>query len=145
MKPIIVAVHGFVLGDGLEISLCCDLRLAADDVKFGLPEPGLGIIPAAGGSQNLPRNINPAIAHEMMLAGRWLTAGEASRYGLVNQVLPGKDLWPAADRLAGKIAGYSPAAAGAIKRAVTAGLDQTLEQGLALEARLGRLAGAGSG
>lgn len=145
MKPFICALHGFALGDGLEIALCCDLRLASDDVKFGLPEPGLGIIPAAGGSQNLPRNINTGIAMEMLLAGRWLSAGEACRYGLVNRIVPRAELWEAADELAVKISSYSPAAVSGIKEAVRRGLDLSLSEGLSLEARLGRLVRAKSG
>lgn len=139
-QPLIAAVHGYVLGDGLEISLCCDLRLASEDARFGLPEPGLGIIPAAGGSQTLPRVVGRAKALEMLLTGRWLKAEEAYRLKLVNRVVPRGDLWPAAERLAAKIKGYSPAAVSYAKQAVTRGLDLSLDEGLELEARLGGLA-----
>ena len=139
-QPLIAAVHGYVLGDGLEISLCCDLRLASEDARFGLPEPGLGIIPAAGGSQTLPRVLGRAKALEMLLTGRWLKAEEAYRLKLVNRVVPRSDLWPAAERLAAKIEGYSPAAVSYAKQAVTRGLDLSLDEGLELEARLGGLA-----
>jgi enoyl-CoA hydratase len=135
-KPMIAALHGFVLGSGVEIALCCDIRLAAEDVQFGLPEPGLGIIPAAGGSQTLPRIIGGAKALEILLSGRWVKAEEARRLKLVSQVLPKKELLPAAEELAERIAGFNPLAAAYAKQAVTRGLDLSLEQGLELEARL---------
>jgi enoyl-CoA hydratase len=135
-KPIIAALHGFVLGSGVEIALCCDIRLAAEDVQFGLPEPGLGIIPAAGGSQTLPRVIGGGRALEVLLSGRWLKAEEAKRLKLVSRVLPKKELMPAAEGLAQKIAGFNPKAVASAKQAVTRGLDLSLSQGLELEARL---------
>ena len=135
-KPLIAALHGYVLGDGLEISLCCDLRLASEDAQFGLPELGLGIIPAAGGSQTLPRVIGRAKALEMLLTGRWLKAEEAHRLKLVNQVVSRHDLLPAAERLANKIKGYSPTAVAYAKQAITGGLDMSLDEGLELEAKL---------
>jgi enoyl-CoA hydratase/carnithine racemase len=136
-KPLIAAVHGYVLGDGIEIALCCDLRLASEDAQFGMPEPGLGIIPAAGGSQTLPRTIGGAKALEVLLTGRWLKADEAYHLKLVNRVVPRGDLLPAAERLASKIKAHSPLAVGCAKQAITRGLDLSLEQGLELEARLG--------
>ena len=135
-KPMIAALHGFVLGSGVEIALCCDIRLASEDVQFGLPEPGLGIIPAAGGSQTLPRIIGGAKALEILLSGRWVKAEEARRLKLVSRVLPKKELMPAAERLAEKIAGFNPVAVSYAKQAVTRGLDLSLEPGLELEARL---------
>src|SRR5512136_1518611 len=87
-QPLIAAVHGYVLGSGIEIALCCDIRIASEDVRFGLPEVGLGIIPAAGGTQTLPRIIGRGRALEMLLTNRWLTSGEAFQFGLVNQVVP---------------------------------------------------------
>ena len=135
-KPLIAALHGFVLGSGVEIALCCDIRLAAEDVQFGLPEPGLGIIPAAGGSQTLPRIIGGAKALEILLSGRWVKAEEARRLKLVSRVLPRKELMPAAERLAEKIASFNPLAVSYAKQAVTRGLDLSLNQGLELEARL---------
>jgi enoyl-CoA hydratase len=135
-KPLIAALHGFVLGSGVEIALCCDIRLAAEDVQFGLPEPGLGIIPAAGGSQTLPRIIGGGKALEILLSGRWVKAEEARRLKLVSQVLPRKELLPAAERLAEKIAKFDPLAVAYAKQAITRGLDLSLSQGLELEARL---------
>jgi len=135
-KPFIAALHGYVLGSGVEIALCCDIRLAAEDVRFGLPEPGLGIIPAAGGSQTLPRVIGGAKALEILLSGRWVKAEEARRLKLVSRVLPRKELMPEAERLAAKIAGFNPLAVACAKQAITRGLDLSLSQGLELEARL---------
>jgi len=137
-KPLIAALHGFVLGSGVEIALCCDIRLASEDVQFGLPEPQLGIIPAAGGSQTLPRVIGGAKALEILLSGRWLGADEAYRLKLVNRVVPRKELFNQADRLAKKIAGFDPVAVAGAKQAVTRGLDLGLEYGLELEAMLAR-------
>ena len=137
-QPIIAALHGYVLGSGIEMSLCCDIRLASDDARFGLPEPGLGIIPAAGGSQTLPRTIGQAAALEMLLSGRWITAEEARQLKLVNRVVPRAELLKEAEKLARKIKSYNPQAVRFAKQAVTRGLDLTLEEGLALEARLGR-------
>ena len=136
-KPLIAALHGYVLGSGLEIALCCDIRLASEDAQFGLPEVGLGIIPAAGGSQTLPRIIGRASALEMLLTGRWIGAEEARRLKLVNQVVSRHDLLPTAEKLASKIAGYNPMAVACAKQAITRGLDLSLEQGLELEAELG--------
>jgi len=135
-QPLIAALHGYVLGSGLEIALCCDIRLASEDAQFGLPEPQLGIIPAAGGSQTLPRVIGGAKALEMLLSGRWLKADEAHRLKLVNRVVSRKELLAEAERLAKKIAGFDPMAIASAKQAITRGLDLSLEQGLELEARL---------
>jgi len=135
-KPFIAAMHGYVLGSGLEIALCCDIRLASADAQFGLPEPGLGIIPAAGGSQTLPRVIGRAAALDMLLSGRWLTAPEALKLKLVNRVFPRADLLPEAIKMAEKIKSHPPLAMSYVKQAVTRGLDMTLEEGLALEKRL---------
>ncbi len=137
-KPLIAALHGYVLGDGIEIALCCDIRLASEDVQFGLPEPGLGIIPAAGGSQTLPRVIGGAKALEILLSGRWIKAEEAHRLKLVNRVVSRNELLPEAERLARKIADFDPVAVSYAKQAITRGLDLSLEQGLELEAKLAR-------
>ena len=107
-QPLICALHGYVLGSGLEIALCCDMRLAADNVRFGLPEVGLGIIPAAGGTQTLPRAVGRAWAMEMLLANRWLHAQEALQMGLVNRVLAPEKLLPAAEESGGAHRGVGP-------------------------------------
>jgi len=135
-KPLIAALHGYVLGSGIEIALCCDIRLASEDIQFGLPEPQLGIIPAAGGSQTLPRVIGGDKALEILLSGRWIKAEEARRLKLVNRVVPREKLFNEAERLAQKIAGFDPVAVASAKQAITRGLDLSLEQGLELEVRL---------
>ncbi len=136
-KPIIAALHGYVLGDGVEIALCCDIRVASEDARFGVPEMGLGIIPAAGGSQTLPRTIGRAPALDIFLSGRWIDAEEALRLKLVNKVVAKADLLPAAVRLASKIKACDPMVVSYAKQAVTRGLDMSLEQGLELELELG--------
>ena len=136
-QPVIAAMHGYVLGSGIEMSLCCDIRLASDDARFGLPEPGLGIIPAAGGSQTLPRAIGQAPALEILLSGRWIDAREALRLKLVNRVVPKAALYPEADRLAGQILAYDRQVLRAVKQCVWRGLDLPLRDGLELEKRLG--------
>ncbi len=137
-QPLIAAVHGYVLGSGVEIALCCDLRIAADDARFGLPEAGLGLIPAAGGTQTLPRAIGPGRALEMVLANRRMTGGEALRIGLVNRVVPRNHLLPAAEEWARKIASFHPFTVRQAKAAVIRGLDLPLAEGLNLEKRLAR-------
>jgi len=138
-KPLIAALHGYVLGSGIEIALCCDIRLASEDAQFGLPEPGLGIIPAAGATQTLPRVIGRAKALEILLTGRWIKAEEAHHLKLVNRVVSRNELLPEAERLARKIADFDPVAVSYAKQAITRGLDLSLEQGLELEARLADL------
>jgi enoyl-CoA hydratase/carnithine racemase len=136
-KPLIAALHGYVLGSGIEMALCCDIRIASEDVQFGVPEMGLGIIPAAGGSQTLPRVIGRGRALDMLLSGRRVGAAEALRMKLVNRVVTSADLLPEADGLADRLARYDPLVVSYAKRAITRGLDMTLAQGLELEARLG--------
>lgn len=135
-QPLIAAVHGYVLGSGMEIALCCDIRIASEDVRFGLPEVGLGIIPAAGGTQTLPRIIGRARALEMLLANRWINGEEARDIGLVNKVVPRHKLYETAEEMAKKIASYDPFAVRNAKQAIVRGLDMPLSQGLELEKRL---------
>jgi enoyl-CoA hydratase len=137
-QPVIAAMHGYVLGSGIEMSLCCDIRIASDDAQFGLPELGLGIIPAAGGSQTLPRVIGVAAALEMLMSGRWLNAAEALRLKLVNRVVPRAGLLAEAEKIAARIRSNNLLAVRYIKQAVTRGLDLSLDEGLELEVRLGR-------
>jgi len=132
-QPIIAAVHGYVLGSGIEIALCCDIRIASDDAKFGLPEAGLGIIPAAGGTQTLPRAVGRALALEMLLTNRWITAPEAYNMRLVNQVVPRDKLFETAEEMAEKIASYNQLAVKFAKQAVMRGMDLSLSEGLYLE------------
>jgi enoyl-CoA hydratase/carnithine racemase len=138
-KPIIAALHGYVLGSGIEMAMCCDIRIASDDAKFGVPEMGLGIIPAAGGSQTIPRIVGRGYALEMLLSGRWITSAEAKKIKMVNRVVPRAELLPAVEKLAARLAGYNPDVLKSIKRAVVDGIDLPLAQGLELESRLSRM------
>jgi enoyl-CoA hydratase/carnithine racemase len=135
-QPFIAALHGYVLGSGIEIALCCDIRIASEDAKFGLPEVGLGIIPAAGATQTLPRTIGRAKALEMLLTNRWIDAQEASQIGLVNRVVPREKLIETVEEMAGTIASYEPRAVRNAKQAVIRGLELPLAEGLDLEKRL---------
>ena len=135
-QPLIAALHGFVLGSGIEIALCCDIRIASEDARFGLPEVGLGIIPAAGGTQTLPRTIGRAKALELLLTNRWVDGKEAYEIGLINQVVSRDKLLQTVEEMAKKIASYDPIAVRNAKQAVVRGLDLTLTEGLDLEKRL---------
>jgi enoyl-CoA hydratase/3-hydroxypropionyl-coenzyme A dehydratase len=135
-KPIIAAVHGYALGAGCEMSLLCDLRVASDDAHFGLPEVSLGYIPSAGGTQTLPRTIPPGVALGMILSGDPIDAAEAFRLGLVHRVVPRDQLDAQAEAWARTLAERPPLALSYAKEAVLRGLDLSLADGLALEARL---------
>jgi len=135
-QPLIAALHGYVLGSGLEIALFCDLRIAADDVVFGLPEVGLGIIPGAGATQTLPRIAGLSRCLDMLLTGRRLNAKEAHQYGLVSRVVSRGALFPLADDLALTIASFEPEVVRRAKEAVMRGRDLPLADGLDLERRL---------
>jgi enoyl-CoA hydratase len=132
-QPLIAALHGYVLGSGIEMALCCDIRLASEDARFGLPEVGLGIIPAAGGTQTLPRIVGRGKALEMLLTGRWIDAKEAHQIQLVNRVVPREKLLEIADEMAKKIASHDPDAVRYAKQAVTRGVNLSLAEGLHLE------------
>ena len=135
-KPIVAALHGYVIGSGVEMACLCDLRVASDDATFAMPETALGMAPAAGGSQTLPRVAGPGPALEMLLAGRRLTAAEAYRTGLVHRVVSREALAGEAIALAESLAALEPAAVSAAKRAVRHGMDAPLGRGLEMEARL---------
>jgi enoyl-CoA hydratase len=135
-QPVIAALHGFVLGSGIEMALCCDLRIASEDARFGLPEVTLGIIPAAGGSQTLPRTIGRARSLEMLLTNRWIDAREAMSAGLVNRVVPREDLRATADRLARQMASRPRLTISCTKEAVSRGASLSLREGFDLERRL---------
>jgi enoyl-CoA hydratase/carnithine racemase len=144
-KPTIAAVHGYALGAGCEMSLLCDMRIAADDASFGLPEVSLGYIPSAGGTQTLPRTIPPGVAMQMILSGDPINAEEAYLVRLVHRVVPGDELDAAADAWAQTLAERDPRALAYAKEAVVRGLDLSLADGLALESALGeRLRAEGS-
>jgi enoyl-CoA hydratase len=135
-QPIIAGLHGYVLGSGMEIALCCDIRVASPETKFGLPEMGLGIIPAAGGTQTLSRTIGRSRALEMLLTNRWIGADEAYEFGLINRIVPKKELLETTEELARRIASYDPMAVRCAKEAVVRGMDLPLKEGLDLEKRL---------
>ena len=146
-KPIVAAVHGYCIGSGLEIALLSDLRIAADDTVFAMPELHLGMIPAAGGSQTLPRNSSPAAALDLLLTGRRIGAEEALALGLITRLTPRSELEPAAWNLALNLVkqtgavdfGRGPTSR-YIKQAIHGGLDLALAEGLQLEKRLACLA-----
>jgi enoyl-CoA hydratase/carnithine racemase len=115
-KPVIAAVNGFALGGGFEIALSCDIIIAAEHARFGLPEPKVGLMAAAGGVHRLPRHIPLKIAMGYMLTGRHMTAAEAHRWGVVNEVVPAAELMATAERWANEIAECSPLSVRATKR-----------------------------
>lgn len=132
-KPVIAAINGVALGGGLELALCCDIRIASDDARFGLPEVKLGVIPAAGGTQRLPRLIGAARTKELVFTSDLIDAETALRYGIVTQVLPQQELMPAALALAQRIAAQPPLAVRFAKQAIDRGLQTDLDSGLEFE------------
>lgn len=137
-QPIVAAIHGYCIGSGLEMVLLSDLRLAAADTIFAMPETQLGMIPAAGGSQTLPRSSNSAAALDLLLTGRRIAAAEALELRLITRIVPAADLLPAAWEVAAELA-RNGAAVACIKAAVRGGLDLSLAAGLQFERRLARL------
>ncbi len=134
-KPTIACLHGWCLGAGLELPLYCDLRLASEDARLGLPEVNLGYIPSAGGTQTLPRTVPRGVAMHMALTGDPIDAWEALRRGLVHRVVPRERLYAEAEALARSLLGRGEALR-LLKRALRRGLDLPLAQALALEERL---------
>ena len=132
----IAAVNGFALGGGCELALACDLRVAADDARFGQPEILLGIIPGGGGTQRLPRLVGPSRAKDMVLTGRQVPADEALRIGLADRVVPAADVRDAALAWAAELARGPLVAQALAKRAIDDGLDGPLAAGLELEQEL---------
>ena len=135
-KPLIAAINGLALGGGLELALACDIRIAADSARFGLPEVGLGLLPGWGGTQRLTRTVPLAKAIELVLMGTIITAEEACRIGLVNKTVPHEELMPTAREWAGIIAEKAPLATQAVKQAMLRGLGMNLEDGMKLEQAL---------
>ena len=138
MKPTVAAIHGYCLGSGMEIACICDLRVASDDATFGMPEVGLGLVPAAVGTQTLPRTVGQGRALELLLTGRRFGAQDALSYGLVTHVAPRAELHNRALAVLTQVLESPDEALGLAKRAVLEGSDMTLGGGLALEARLAR-------
>jgi enoyl-CoA hydratase/carnithine racemase len=139
-RPVIAAVSGYTLGGGLETALACDLRLASESARLGVPEILLGLFPGAGATQRLPRLIGPAKAKEMIWSGRQVRAAEALAMGLVDRVMPVEGYLEAALQWAARLAGGAVVAMGLSKQAVDGGLDRSLPQGLDLEGQLFRRA-----
>lgn len=129
-KPLIAAVNGVALGGGLEIALACDVIVAADTARLGLPEPRVGLMAAAGGVHRLPRHVPLKIAMGMILAGRQITAAEAARIGLVNEVVPQPGLMATAERWANEILECSPLSVQASKQAALQGLAKPLAEAM---------------
>jgi enoyl-CoA hydratase/carnithine racemase len=137
-KPIIAAINGYCLAGGLEVSMCCDLRVAAEHAQFGVPEVTRGIIPGAGGTQRLPRALPRAIAMELLITGARLDAQWALRNGLVNYVVPADQVMARARELADLICQNGPLAVRAAKEAALRGIELTLEEGLRVESEQSR-------
>jgi enoyl-CoA hydratase len=129
----IAAVNGVALGGGCELALACDLRIAAEHAVFGLPEPSLGIIPGAGGTQRLPRVVGLGRAKEMVLTGARWDAAKALACGLVSEVVPGESLLPAARAMAERVLALGPLAVRLSKAALNASAEMPLHAGLAFE------------
>jgi enoyl-CoA hydratase/carnithine racemase len=139
-RPVIAAISGYALGGGLELALACDLRVASETARLGLPEIKLGVFPAAGGTQRLTRLVGPARTKELIWSGRHLRPDEALAIGLVDRVVPAGAHLDAALEWAGELARGAVVAMGLSKQAVDGGLDLSLADGLDLEADLARQA-----
>ncbi|MBN2238533.1 MAG: enoyl-CoA hydratase/isomerase family protein [Dehalococcoidales bacterium] len=135
-KPVIAAINGDALGEGLEIALSCDMRIAADSARFGFPQLESGAIPSDGGTQRLPRLIGKGKAMELILTAEIIDAAEALEIGLVSKVVPAADLAAEAETLVQGIATKAPVSLRYVKEAVNKGMDMTMDQGLRLEADL---------
>lgn len=135
-KPTIAALNGWTLGGGCELALACDFRIAEEQIQIGFPEVKLGLFPGAGGTQRLPRLIGESRAKELILTGESISAAEALHIGLVNRVVPTGQALSAAKAFAAVFRERSQVSVGLAKRAVDEGLDLSLDDGLALEARL---------
>lgn len=134
-KPLVAAVSGLCLGGGFELAIGCDLIVASESSRFGLPETGIGLVPAAGGTQRLPRLIGRARALDVILAGRILTAAEAEEFGLLSRLVP-PDCWrEQAASLAEAVCRRGPLALRLAKEAVNASYELSLEAGFDLERR----------
>ena len=131
--PTIAAIEGNALGGGLELALCCDLRIASERAKLGLPEVRLAVTPGAGGTQRLPRVVGAARARELILTGRIVDAHEAERIGLVHEVVPAGETRARADAIAADIAARGPIAVREAKRLIQLATDVDLDTGLAAE------------
>jgi enoyl-CoA hydratase len=143
--PVIAAINGYCLGAAFELSLCCDMRLAADTSIFGLLEIQFGVIPDLGSTQRLPRIIPPGYAKELILTGRRIDAAEALRIGLVDHVYPLDQVKAEARKLAEEIAKLQPRIVQGAKRAANLWMTTPLDSGLRMETDICMGAGSGSG
>jgi enoyl-CoA hydratase/carnithine racemase len=132
--PSVAAIQGFCLGGGLELAMCCDVRVASDDAQLGQPEIKLGLIPGAGGTQRLPRLVGRGRAMLMNLSGEFVDARTAYEWGLVEKVVPREELMQAATGIAASFAAQSAHAIGVLKELARTTRDLPLEEGLAREA-----------
>src|SRR5580698_2290013 len=133
-KPVIAAVNGFALGGGCETAMACTIRIAAESAKFGQPEVTLGILPGGGGTQRLPRLVGKGRALQLILSGEMISAQEAYRIGLVNEVVPAANLIARAEEILKQIASNAPVAVRLSLEAVNRGMDTSQSEGFALEA-----------
>ncbi len=133
-KPVIAAVNGFALGGGCEAAMACTLRIAAENAKFGQPEVKLGLLPGGGGTQRLPRLVGKGRALQLILSGDMISAQDAYRIGLVNEVVPAANLIPRAEAILEQITSNAPIAITFALEAVNKGLETSQSVGLALEA-----------
>lgn len=132
-KPTIAAINGFALGGGCELAMSCDIRIASDKARMGMPEVTLGVIPGFGGTQRLPRLVGVGMALELLTTGRQCKADECERIGLVNRVVCSEELMDVSMELAEKIAGNSATAIALGKQSITSGVEMDLAKALELE------------
>jgi enoyl-CoA hydratase/carnithine racemase len=135
-KPVIAAINGFALGGGCETAMACTIRIAVEQARFGQPEVKLGIIPGGGGTQRLPRLIGKGRALQLILSGEMISAQEAHRIGLVNEVVPAADLIGRAEAILKQILSNAPLAVKYSLEAVNKGLEGSQAEGMSLEASL---------
>jgi enoyl-CoA hydratase/carnithine racemase len=133
-KPVIAAINGFALGGGCETAMACTIRIAAEHARFGQPEVKLGLVPGGGGTQRLPRLVGKGRALQLILTGETISAQEAYRIGLVNEVVPAADLLARAEVILKQIAANAPIAVKFSLQAVNKGLETSQAEGLVLEA-----------
>jgi enoyl-CoA hydratase len=133
-KPVIAAVNGFALGGGCETAMACTIRIASEKAKFGQPEVTLGLLPGGGGTQRLPRLVGKGRALQLILSGEIISAQEAYRIGLVNEVVPPAELIPRAEAILHRILANAPIAIRLSLEAVNKGVETSQDEGLALEA-----------
>ena len=135
-KPIVAALHGYVIGSGIEMAMLCDIRIASEDSVFGLPEAALGMLPAAGGTQTIPRTVGRSRALEALLGNERMDAAKALEIGLVHRVVPRETLLEEALAQARQLASYPAHLLKAMKESLLRGLDMPLERALDMETSL---------